>query len=428
MLDRTVQPPISKMEIFDIMHPEDSTMSNGVPLRILRSGESEVVRLDIMIGCGQWYQELPLQATFTCRMLREGTTRYTSQEIAEKLDYYGAWLDVSSSMNYSFITLYSLNKYFLPTLEILASMLKEPVFPEKEFAVVLDGNRQQFLVNQEKVEILSRRRLNMSLFGREHPCGRYAELHDYDQLRTSHLKEMHRRYFHSGNCTCYLSGHVTSEITAALEREVGCKHWGEHGERPQLTPKAITGDGEKHIFIEKKEALQSAIRLGCFSIDSNHPDFIKLRVLITLFGGYFGSRLMKNIREDKGYTYGIGASLVTYPFRNMLMINTQAANEYVAPIIQEVGYEMERLRNEQVSTKELEMVKNYTMGDMCRGYESPFSLADAYIYLDTFGWKKDFFLKSQQELRDITPADIQDLACKYFHKEELVEVVAGKKL
>ena len=427
-LDRTKQPSICPMETFQIQRPEMLEMPNGIPVRIFRAGEEEVVRLDIMIRGGLLEQTQPLQAVFTARMLREGTARFSSAEIAEKLDYYGAWLDVSSSMTHSFLTLYTLNKYFAQTFALLVSMLKEPTFPEREFAVVVDGNRQQFLVNREKVEVLARKELNIRLFGRNHPFGRYAELEDYERITTAVLRTMHQHYYCAKNCTCYLSGYVTDEILKLIESELGQDMWGSaEGISPSLVdclPESLNG---KRCFIERPEALQSAVRMGCFTVDSQHPDFLKLRFMVTLFGGYFGSRLMKNIREDKGYTYGIGAGLVAYPFRNMLVVNTQAANEYANEVIREVNYEMERLQAELVSSEELDMVKNYVMGDMCRSYESPFSMADAYIFLETSGLSDDFFTRAQQTVADITAEDVRDMACKYLRKESFTEVIAGKK-
>lgn len=154
---------------------------------------------------------------------------------------------------------------------------------------------------------------------------------------------------------------------------------------------------------------------------------LKARVMVTLFGGYFGSRLMSNIREDKGYTYGIGAGIVSYPETGILTVSTEAANEYVNSIITEVYREMDKLCNDLVPQEELEMVKNYMLGDLCRSYEGPFSLSDAWIYIETAGLDERFFIRSLDAIRGITREEIRILAQKYFCKENLIEVIAGKK-
>lgn len=428
ILDRTTAPEIRQIEHFSIVEPERRVMRNGVPLNIIQVGDEDVVRFDLLVKGGQWNQSQPLQAMFTNRMLREGTSSLTSAQIAEKLDYYGAWLDLSSAVNYGFITLYSLSKYFPKTLEIVASMVKEPIFPEKELDVILNVNKQQFQVNARRVDVMARKRLNRALFGIQHPLGRYAELEDYDRIDCEVLQKYYRTYYHSGNSSIYVSGKVTPAIIRYVEQHFGESEWGDTSLKAsfkEYTPQTETG---KYIFVEKEDALQSSLKMGCFSLPQQHPDYLKFRVLVTLFGGYFGSRLMSNIREEKGYTYGICAGLVNYPKTGVLGISTEAANEYIQPIITEIGKEMDRLCAEKVSEQELEMVRNYMLGDMCRSYESAFSLSDAWIFIETTGLGTDFFERSLEAIREVTADEILTLAQTYFCKENLIAVVAGKKV
>ena len=428
MLDRTVPPIIRPIEHFSIDHPEVRMMRNGMPLRIIRVGDEDVIRFDLLIHGGQWNQRMPLQAMFTNRMLREGTRTLTSAAIAEKLDYYGAWLDLSTSVNYGFVTLYSLGKYFPQTIEILASMIKEPTFPEKELNIVTDVNRQQYLVNCQRVEVLARKQLNRSLFGTAHPLGKYAEKEDYDRITSQDLQDFYQTYYHSDNCSAYVSGKVTDEVLRCIEEHFGNQAWGNTASVTTAASHLPATDKRKRVFIEKEDALQSSLKMGAFSLDRNHPDYLKFRILVTLFGGYFGSRLMSNIREDKGYTYGIGAGVVSYPDTGIFVISTEAANEYIEPLIKEVYHEMDRLCEERVPKEELEMVRNYMLGDMCRSYESAFSLADAWIFIETAGLDEQFFDRAVEAIRDINEEEIRTLACKHFCKENLIEVIAGKKM
>lgn len=427
-VDRISAPEIRPIEQFSILRPERRDMRNGMPLYVICAGSEDVVRFDLLVKGGQLHQRLPLQAMFTNRMLREGTRTLTSAEIAERLDYYGAWLDLSSSVTCGFVTLYSLGKYFPKTIELLASMIKEPVFPEKELHVVTETNKHQFLVNNQRVEVLARKQLNRSLFGTSHPLGRYAEIGDYDRITPEVLQEFYTHYYRSQNCSAYVSGKVTEEIVRCIEEHFGADLWGASGAPvgiPAFTP---APDGRKRVFIEKEDALQSSLKMGGFSVSRYHPDYLKLRVLVTLFGGYFGSRLMSNIREDKGYTYGIGAGLVPYPDTGLLVVSTETANEYIEPVVTEVYREMDRLCEEIVKEEELRMVRNYMLGDMCRSYESAFSLSDAWIFIETAGLDNDFFARAVSSIRETTAADIRTLARKYFCKENLIEVVAGKKV
>ena len=427
-LDRTLPPLLRPLEAFEILRPERLEMKNGMQLNVIRAGSQEVVRLDLLIGGGQWHQTQALQALFTNRMLREGTPTMTSAQIAEKLDYYGAWLDLSSSVNCGFVTLYSLNKYFPRTLAIIADMLMNPSFPAKELEVVLETNRQQFLVNSSRVEVIARKHFNRSLFGEEHPFGRFAVESDYGRITPEVLREFYRKHYHSGNCTVYVSGKVTPEIIRCIEEHLGNVPWGEIKKVQPLEliePRQTT---EKHVFVEKADALQSSLKMGCFMMDRVHPDFLKARVMVTLFGGYFGSRLMSNIREDKGYTYGIGAGIVNCPGSGVLAITTEADNQYIDFIITEVYREMDKMCNDLAPQEELEMVRNYMLGDFCRSYEGPFSLSEAWIYTKTADLDDDFFVRQVDSIRSITAEEIRTLAQRYLCKENLIEVVAGKKM
>ena len=426
-MDRTIQPEIQPLKNFHIQTPVRTTLPNGIPLTVINAGEQEVVRMDVLFSGGRWQQSQKLQALFTNRMLREGTTKYTAATIAEKLDYYGSWLELSSSSEYAYITVYSLNKYLAKTLEVVESMIKEPLFPQKELQTILDTNIQQYLVNTSKVDFLAHRSLLKSLYGEQHPCGKIVMEEDYHTITPEVLREFYERHYHSGNCSIFLSGKVTDDIISRVTDIFGIP-FGQYQLQMPKSSFPFAAIPEKRIFTEREDAMQSAGKMGCTTITREHPDYPKLRVLMTLFGGYFGSRLMSNIREDKGYTYGISAGVVFYPDSGLLIVSTETDNEYVEPLIQEVYHEIDRLHLDPVSAEELRIVRNYMLGEMCRSYESPFSLSDAWIFIATSGLKDDYFARSLQAVNEITPAEIQDLAQRYLCKETLKEVIAGKKL
>ena len=426
-MDRTIQPEIQPLKNFHIQTPVRTTLPNGIPLTVINAGEQEVVRMDVLFSGGRWQQSQKLQALFTNRMLREGTTKYTAATLAEKLDYYGSWLELSSSSEYAYITVYSLNKYLAKTLEVVESMIKEPLFPQKELQTILDTNIQQYLVNTSKVDFLAHRSLLKSLYGEQHPCGKIVMEEDYHTITPEVLREFYERYYHSGSCSIFLSGKVTDDIISRVTDIFGIP-FGQYQLQMPKSSFPFAAIPEKRIFTEREDAMQSAVKMGCTTITREHPDYPKLRVLMTLFGGYFGSRLMSNIREDKGYTYGISAGVVFYPDSGLLIVSTETDNEYVEPLIQEVYHEIDRLHLDPVSAEELRIVRNYMLGEMCRSYESPFSLSDAWIFIATSGLKDDYFARSLQAVNEITPAEIQDLAQRYLCKETLKEVIAGKKL
>ena len=410
LLDRTIQPKVRDIEHLAVQMPQRFIMPNGVPLNILNSGDNEVVRIDLLIEGGRWHQSQPLQALFTNRMLREGTLRYSTLEIAEKLDYYGAWLELSSASEYAYITLYSLNKYLPQTLDVLESIVKEPTFPEKELGVVAENNIQQFIVNSSKVDFLAHRALMKAVYGGQHPCGRLVQKEDYKRITPDVLRKFYDRYYHSRNCTIYVSGKVGDDCVRRIEDLFGREAFGKGFQKPEKTDLVPVSSVDKRIFVEYADVMQSAVRMGMLSLERCHPDYLKARVMVTLFGGYFGSRLMSNIREEKGYTYGISAGIAPYPGQGILVINTETANEFVEPLVREVYHEIDRLQNDPVPEDELFMVKNYMLGEMCRSYESAFSLADAWMFVQVSGFGDTHFEDVLNTIKNITPEEIRELA------------------
>ncbi len=426
-MDRSIQPKTKNIEDFSMMVPQRSVFKNGIPFSVINIGQQEVVRLDILFAGGRWRQKQKLQSVFTNRMLKEGTAQYTSAEIAEKLDYYGAWLELSSSSDFEYITLYSLNKHFDATLKIVESIVKEPLFPQKELDIVINANIQQFQINSSKVDFLSHRKLLNVLYGDNHPCGQLVEEDDYRKITSQELKAFYDEYYHSGNCSIFLSGKITDDILHSVEQRFGEDSFGTVKEREALIQFPIATATDKRFFIDSQDSSQSSIKLGCHTLTRQDPDYLKYRVMLKLFGGYFGSRLMMNIREEKGYTYGISANNLFYPFDGLMVVNTESDHKYVDSLIEEVYHEIDKMHTTLPSEEELLAVKNYMIGDMCRSYESPFSLSDAWMFIYTSGLDDEYFNRSIQAIQSITDSEIQELAKKYLNANELKEVIVGKR-
>lgn len=427
-LDRLTPPPIRPLVYLDLPQIKRMVMPNGAKFALLgNTVQEDIFRLDILINGGLWRQDMPLQSTFTNKMLGEGTQHMSSKDISEHLDRYGAWLTYNSGVSANSIHLFSLNKYAKETLDVLDKIIKEPAFPLSEFQIMVENARQQFLVNSRKVDSIARVAFEKMILGENHPCARYVCSEDYDRLQTVNLRDFYIRYYHSKNSSLYLSGHPDERVRCLVESKFGERLWGFDYTTVQMVPIPPVPSKEKNIFIEVPDAIQSAVRIGSLTIRQNHPDYIKLSVLVTLLGGYFGSRLMSNIREDKGYTYGIGSGLISYPYESLFVVATQCDAKYVNPLIQEVYKEIDNLCENLVSQRELDMVKSYMLGELTRRYEG-LGLSDAFIFAEVSGFEDDFMQKQVDSIRSTTMQDIQDMAKKYLQPESLKVVVAGKKV
>ncbi len=418
----TTPPPIHAATLA-FRKPERLVMPNGMTLDVIHAGGLDALRIDFVFAAGQRHQTHKLQAFFANRMLREGCRGYSAATFAERLDYYGAWLELSSSVGHSFVTLYTLKKHAAHTLELVHRMLTEPTYDAEQFGTLCANYKAHLQVRLRKGNILGMRALRRNVYGDEHPCGMQAQPEDYDLLPLAEVQHYYRCHYGSRTCRMHLSGDVDPTLIAHVEQLFGTAEWGSG------TPTALgelppaQGQEPRHQVITNPGALQDSLFLGTLLMDVHHADYLPMRVLTTVLGGYFGSRLMKNVRETKGYTYHIGADLLTNSSQALLMVHCEGQAGKADEIIAEVHREMQRLHSEPVPDDELRMVLNYLSGDMCRNYESAFALTDAYILLSTLGLPQTHLDDIAHVIRTIDSTRLQQLAQRYLRPETLHSVV-----
>lgn len=427
MIDRSQQPPLHDLDEFRLPIPQCHVLPNGVKLWVLDAGDVDVTRIDLVFKGGVHHQSQLLQALLANRMLREGTTQLSRAQIAEQLDYHGAWVDQYVSFEHSFVTLYTLNKYLAPTISLLAQMVKQPIFDAQVLEVVKQNNIQGLLTNLQQPSTQARRLFLRTIYGAQHLLGQYADVADYEAVNTDLLKAFHQLWYNSGNLSIYLSGHITDDSLALVTSAFG-ESFG-NGQQSKVNHQVdIPQQTYRQLFKEMPGTAQSSVIIGKSTIDQHHPDSLQLRVLVTLLGGYFKSRLMTTIREEKGLTYGIYSVLNPSPYDSTLMIISDCDHRFVQPLLTETYHQIDRLQNELVSDDELALVQNSMKGDMLRAYDSRLSLSDAWIYLHTQGLSDDYYHRYWQVISSITSHDLQRLACTYLTKDTLTEVVAGEKM
>lgn len=424
-IDRTIAPEYKEIEKVDLVEARKKQLSNGVPLFVINAGSQELVKIEFLFPAGNIKSQKPLIAYCTNNMLKEGTRNSSSSEIAERLDYYGAFLETECHKDFASVVLYSLNKHLNKTIEILKEIILEPVFPQKELEVFLQNNKQKFMVSLSKVDFVARHKFTELLYGKEHPYGKVAEPEDYEQVKTEDLKEFYEQNYELSNANVIIAGYVTDDIVNIVDQAFG---------KVTATGKLAPGEnsfkiksGNQKDIIEKKDAIQSAIRIGRIMFSKTHPDYIPMQILNTVLGGYFGSRLMNNIREDKGYTYGIGSALVSLKQSGYFFITTEVGTDVTQKAINEIYYEVKRLREDLIPPAELELVKSYLMGVFVRSADGPFALADKLKGILEYGLSYEYYDRFIKTIRSITAEELRTLAQKYFKEEEMFELVVGKK-
>lgn len=400
-------------------------LKNSVPLYVIQAGSQPVIRMDITFNAGSWYQSTPLAASSVAAMLTEGTSRYSGKEIAEKLDYHGAYLNTSSNRDNAFVTAYFLEKHKNTIIPMLAELINDPVFPEHEFQVYKERRRQSFIIEKSKVDNLAREKFANLLYGPLHPYGQSLTSEDFDNITREDLITFHSRYYIPGNCSIIISGKYNDdELISIIDRSFGNPDPSNIIEAFRKIPEKIPSP-EKQVFIAKKDAVQSALRIGREFYNRAHPDYAGMMVLNNILGGHFGSRLMQNIREKKGYTYGIGSAMVTLRNSGFFVIMSEVGARYRQASVKEIYKEMDKLCSKPVSKKELELNRTQMMGDILRGFDGPFAWAESIRNLTEHGLETDFYEKMTETILHIDPPQLLDLAVKYLLPAKMYEVVAG---
>ena len=393
---------------------------NGVRIYTLSSDDFEVVRFTFVFKAGSSFQTKPFAASSTANMLGEGSTSLTAQEIAERLDFYGSYFDVNIDRDYSYISFCSLKKFFEPTLEVAREILLHPAFPEREAEVYRQKRKQSLTIERQKVDMQSREMFAEALFGSDHPYGISTHEDEYDNLTTDDLKEHYMRLYTAENAFVVCSGNIDEEVYAEIEALASELRAGESAS-VEFAPPATTHYLERNVA----SALQSSVRVGRLLFPRTHPDFVGMQVVAAILGGYFGSRLMQNLREEHGYTYGVMAAMVNFEHEGYLAIATQVARERREDAIREIYNEIERLRHELISEEELQMVKNVMIGEILRILDGPFGIADVTIENIMCGMDNSATEESVRRIFSITPEEVKRLAEKYLKHDDLVVVVAG---
>ncbi len=424
LINRKEAPVYREIEQVKFIEAQTVALDNGLKLFVINGGEQELVRIEFIFKNVNWNAALPLQAYAVNSMITDGTNEFTATQIAERIDYYGAFIQAEYNYDHSSVIIHSLNKHLASILPIVKSLLTDSVFPQEELDTFKRNQKQKLSVSLEKNDVISRRTFNQALFGNT-IYGYTVHAEDYERLTRDELVSYFESAYQPSNCSLLLAGKATEETINLISKYFG-EQWQTNSSYAINKFSFLKATGTEH-YIEKPKALQSAIRLGQITINRSHPDFAALQVLNTILGGYFGSRLMANIREDKGYTYGIGSALVSLQNSGYIFVASEVGAEVCNAAIFEIEKEINLLRTNPVAPQELELVRNYMMGSLLGSLENAFSHADKFKNIYFMGLGYDYYDTYINTVKTITPKQLLELANKYLDFNSFEKVIVGKK-
>ncbi len=423
-LNRTEAPKIFDAVEFDLKLKEANkfTLDNGVEVYSIDAGAQEVVMVEMVFYAGNWHEDNNITAATTNFMLKNGTKQKKAFAINEHFDFYGAFLNRSCANETATFTLHTLGKHLPELLPVMAEILTESIFPEEELAIYKQNQKQRLEVNLKKCDFVANRLIDEYLFGFHHPYGRYTSTVDYESLQRDELVKFYQRYYTNGKCILFVAGKLPANIQHQLNNAFGKLPFNQ-SPLPAKTIEPAPFTEKKHHIINDPNGVQGALRVARPFPNRHHPDFPKVQVLNNIFGGFFGSRLMSNIREDKGYTYGIHSYIQNLIKQTAWMVSTEAGRDVCAATLTEVYKEMAKLRDEIIEEEEIDLVRNFMMGSLLGDLDGPFQIISRWKSYVLNGLDADYFSRAINTIKTVTPEELQELSKKYLQPEDFYELV-----
>lgn len=423
MLRRDIPPQTKTFEHFNFPGPVLAETPYGVPLYIVSGEKHEVLRVDILFKRGAYNQTLPLQASSSAAIASEATEHYSSARLSELVDFYGGWIQRAVYMHATLFTLYAPKRNFSKLLALFVEVLSRPRFSRRDLTLYKERGRSEYKQMYERVDFIAAQSLRKLLYT-THPYGTTAKADDFDNLTIPLLKEYHQKTCIRKNSMAILSGNIDDKtVEQTIDALAALPEPPEKEAEEAIYP--LHDSTDRFVHDEKEDALQCSVRIGGIIKKETKSDNPELSILNTLLGGYFGSRLMTNIREEKGYTYGIGSSITPLRYATSINIAAQCDLKYAGSLIKEVISEINKIKEIPVKAEEIESVRQYMLGEMNRIFDSRFTFADACLSMLINEQPFDYINRKAATLLTITPEQIMATARKYLHPDKMHVAVAG---
>ena len=419
MLDRRTPPAFTHNLNFGLIEPEIVLLPGGTPLYFVKGGEQNVLKVELVFPAGRWNESVRGAAYFSSKLLTRGTTSRTSFEIASRFDLLGAHFDTHAGPDFATMSLYSLERNLGPSLDLVLELLTEPSFDDRELDQLKSVYIQNLKVSKEKTSYLASRLFRKSLFGEDHPYGREIDNAEVEAIQRLDLVRFHEDWF--SPVLVIVSGKVDmtnqDRIISALS--------GIKSKRKEDAIHEPVDTVVAQAHIAREGSLQTSLRIGRKALPRTHPDFPALIFMNHILGGYFGSRLMKNIREDKGLTYGIHASIHIMARDSYLVIGTDVNKENAKVARSEIGKELDRLCSEEITSEELETARHHFIGSLQAELATPFAHADKIRNIALYNLGKDHYANLIEKIAQISATALIGTANQYFRKASFIEASAG---
>lgn len=431
ILDRSRPPRSGKPK--DVNFPKffESKTSNGITVLVIQDKRLPLISSRFVFKSGAYLdhffgKEKYGLGSLTSEILTKGTESRNASQIAEEIDFLGASLSSGCTYDATFVSSYSLKKYFGKVFDIMADVILNPSFLEDELKRSSDQRLNSLLSMSDDGDYLADKIFSKYVFSKSpYSFPLEGESTSLKNITTGDLRSFYKKVFSPENLIVAFVGDISPD-EALLKLEDNFSSWNN---RFSLKEEIILPEFNKNskVFItDKKGAVQSSLKIGHLGISRNNPDFIKVNVMNTILGGYFTSRINKNLREVNGYTYGARSFFSSYRYSGDFSITTEVKTDITSDTNREILKELKDMSSKYVSKEELQNVKNYISGNFPLQLETPNDIASKVINLKLYGLENDYYNTYLKKVNEITKEDIRDAAEKYIHPDRLIFSIAGK--
>jgi zinc protease len=421
--------PINK-EVLKVKLPKafETTLSNGLQVIVLEQHKLPTFSMQMIVLSGGLAdpQDQPGAAQFTATLLREGTRTRNSKQIAEQVDSLGASLGAISGLSSptSTVNASGLTDNFDQIMELLADVILNPSFPADEFNKLKNRSLAQLRQQRSNPSFLATEMFQKVMYG-SHPAARVSlAAEEIQRMTPEALRKFHALNYKPNNAIFAIVGDVKpAEIVAKLEKTFGA--W-QRGDVPRTAIPKVSETGPAKIYLVNRAAsVQTNLVLGNLTIERTDPDYYALDVMNQVVGGGASARLFLNLREDKGYTYGAYSRFSASKYRGTFRANTEVRTEVTKGSMDELMYELKRIRDERVAQEEFDRAKRTIIGSFALQLESPQGLLGNIVTQKLEGLPADYWDTYTQKIAAITPDDVQRVAKKYLDLSRMQIVAVG---
>ncbi|MDH5598540.1 MAG: insulinase family protein [Cyclobacteriaceae bacterium] len=421
MLNRAVAPNFKEIDRVVIQEVQKETLSNGIPMFYLNSGTEEVIRLELVFQAGKYYENQSGLNLLMAATIGEGTKSFDSKTIRNTFDRYGVFWSAKSGYDLFSFQFYLMAKHLDKVLPIIQELITSATFPEEEVEIVKEIKKQEIQLNNSKTNVVSSQLFKEKLFGSEHPYGRRISEENIATLNSTDLINYYKQTISKNTFEIFLCGKIEVDTMKLISEELGSLVI----DKQDLSSETKEVVSLKSEYIPWKDALQTSISMGNITLQKGDKDYYSLLFTTILLGGYFGSRLMKNVREEKGLTYGIHASIKHLARHSYFSIHADVMKEKLGEAQEAIKEELEKIAYEPIPEDELQTVKNYITGSFLTSLNTPFSLMDTFTSLYFHGQDYNFIQNYIKHLRQIDSTEVNRIANTYLKPSAMIEVSVG---